>query len=423
VPTVTICSEAFVGLAREEARNLGMPDLPLAIIEHPIGGEAPGVIQGRAASALPQVLRALTDAAHPGASAAGAEVVDETLVFASDDDVMEVYHARRWTDGLPFVLPTEERVQRMVAGSGRPASDVVAVVPPRWAQATVHNIAVNAVMAGCLPKHMPLVIAGIEAACDPEFGLYSVQATTHPCAVLMLVSGPAVADLGLNCGRGALGPGFRTNASVGRAMRLVLINVGGGIPGDGDQATHGSPAKYSYVIAENEAATPWEPFRVTRGFDRTDSTVTVFSGEGPHNINDHVCTSAHTTLAVVADTMTTIGHNNAASVIRGDVLVAFGPEHAHTIASGGLSKAGVQSYLFERARNRVGLLKLRAMYKAQNWPSWVDASDDDALCPVVACPEDIHVVVTGGPGKHSAFIPTFGTSRSVTRRIRLVGAR
>ena len=111
--------------------------------------------------------------------------------------------------------------------------------------------------------------------------------------------------------------------------------------------------------------------------------MTVFSGEGPHNINDHVCTSAETTLAVVADTMTTIGHNNAGSVIRGDVLVAFGPEHAHTIASGGLSKRDVQQLLFERARNRVGLLKLRAMYKAGNWPDWVDADDDEALCPIV----------------------------------------
>src|SRR5262249_12814062 len=214
----------------------------------------------------------------------------------------------------PFVPPTEERVRAMIAGSGRPAAEVIGVVPPRWAEATVANIAVNAVMAGCLPRHMPLVIAAVSAACDPEFGLYSVQATTHPRAVLMLVSGPMIADLGLNVAHGALGPGFRANAACGRAMRLVLMNVGGAIPGAGDQATHGSPAKFSYCIAENEAATPWEPFRVTRGFDLADTTVTVFSGEGPHNINDHECTSAHTTLSIVADTMTTVGHNNAAAV-------------------------------------------------------------------------------------------------------------
>jgi hypothetical protein len=233
----------------------------------------------------------------------------------------------------------------------------------------------------------------------------------------MLVSGPIVKELGLNFSHGAFGPGFRPNAACGRAMRLVLINVGGAIPGDGDQSTHGSPAKFSYCVAENEAATPWEPFRLTRGFDAKDSTVTVFSGEGPHNVNDHVCASAETTLTVGADTMTTIGHNNAGSVIRGDVLVAFGPEHAHTIASGGRSKRDVQRFLFEHARNKVGKLKLRAMYKAGNWPDWVDSTDDAALCPIVGQPEDIHIVVTGGPGKHSAFIPTFGTSKSVTRRI------
>jgi hypothetical protein len=345
------------------------------------------------------------------------ELTAERLTFAGEDEAAEAYHARRWTDGLPIVLPTADRVRAMIAGSGRPASDVIAVVPPRWAEATVENIAINAVMAGCPPSHMPLLIASIQAACAPEFGLYSVQATTHPCAVLMLVSGPIVQQLDLNCGHGAFGPGFRANATAGRAMRLLLMNVGGGIPGQGDQSTHGSPAKFSYCVAENEAATPWEPFRVTRGFRRDESTVTVFSGEGPHNVNDHVCTSADTTLTVIADTMTTIGHNNAGSVIRGDLLVALGPEHAHTIASGGLSKRDVQQFLFENARNKVGKLKLRAMYKADNWPDWVDRDDDEALCPIVGEPTDIHIVVTGGPGKHSAFIPTFGTSKSVTRKI------
>jgi len=417
---VTICTEAFIGLAREESKNLGMPDLPLAIIKHPIGGESLAVIRQRADDAFEQVIRGLTgDVASrsSGTASSAATAAPERFTFADEDEALETFHARRLTDGLPFVLPTAERVQAMIAGSGRAAGEVIAIVPPRWAEATVEHIAINAVMAGCRPQYMPVLIAALQAAADPAFGLYSVQATTHPCAVMMLISGPIIDELGLNFRHGSFGPGFRANASIGRAMRLVLMNVGGGIPGEGDQATHGSPAKFSYCVAENEAATPWEPFRVTRGFSKTDSTVTVFSGEGPHNVNDHVCTSAESTLTVVADTMTTIGHNNAGSVIRGDVLVAFGPEHAHTIASGGMSKADVQKLLYERARNKVGLLKLRAMYKAENWPDWVDQNDDEALCPIVGKPEDIHIVVTGGPGKHSAFIPTFGTSKSVTRRI------
>ena len=397
-----------------------MPDLPLVIIKHPIGGESSKVIDQRGDDALAPVIAALTSTiagSAAGVADAAASSAPESFTFADEDQVLEAFHDRRLADGLPFVLPTPERVQAMIAGSGRRASEAIAVIPPRWAEATVENIAINAVMAGCRPEYMPVLIAALQAAADPEFGLYSVQATTHPCAVLMLISGPIVQELGLNFAHGSFGPGFRPNASIGRAMRLVLMNVGGGIPGHGDQSTHGSPAKFSYCVAENEAATPWEPFRVARGFARRDSTVTVFSGEGPHNVNDHVCTSAETTLTVVADTMTTIGHNNAGSVIRGDVLVAFGPEHAHTIASGGLSRGDVQKFLYERARNKVGLLKLRAMYKAENWPDWVDQTDDEALCPIVGKPEDIHIVVTGGPGKHSAFIPTFGTSKSVTRKI------
>jgi hypothetical protein len=309
----------------------------------------------------------------------------------------------------------------MIAGSGRQAGEVIAVVPPRWAEATVENIAVNAVMAGCRPQYMPVLIAALQAAADPAFGLYSVQATTHPCAVMMLIPGPIVDELALNFRHGSFGPGFRANASIGRAMRLVLMNVGGAIPGEGDQATHGSPAKFSYCVAENEAATPWEPFRVARGFGKSDSTITVFSGEGPHNINDHVCTSAETTLTVVADTMTTIGHNNAGSVVRGDVLVAFGPEHAHTVASGGMSRADVQKFLYERARNKVGLLKLRAMYKAENWPDCrrrVDSDRREALARSSGKPEDDHIVVTGGPGQALGLHPDVrDPSKSVTRKI------
>src|SRR5215475_2328242 len=284
VPTVTICTEAFVGLAREESKNLGMPNLPLAIIKHPIGGESLAVIRQRAEDALAQVVRGLTGepAARPAGAAGAGAPANERFTFADEDDALESFHARRLSDGLPFVLPTQERVQAMIAG------EVIAIVPPRWAEATVENIAINAVMAGCRPQYMPVLIAALQAVADPAFGLYSVQATTHPCAVLMLVSGPIVDELGLNFRHGAFGPGFRANATAGRAMRLILMNIGGGIPGHGDQATHGSPAKFSYCVAENEAATPWEPFRVARGFARTDSTVTVFSGEGPHNVNDHV---------------------------------------------------------------------------------------------------------------------------------------
>ncbi|MCZ6730882.1 MAG: hypothetical protein O7C61_14365 [SAR324 cluster bacterium] len=340
----------------------------------------------------------------------------EALTFSSADEVIEAFHERRWTDGLPIIPPTEERVRAMIDAAGRPGPDVVGVVPPRWAEATVEHVAINAVMAGCLPAYMPVLTAAIEAACDPAFVLYSVQATTHPCAVLMVVTGPIVEELGLNYSHGVFAPGNRANASLGRAMRLVLINVGGAIPGHGDQSTQGSPAKFSYCIAENEAATPWEPFRVEKGFSSEDSTVTVYSGEAPHNVNEHVCDSPFTTLRVIASVMTTLAHNHVTGVSKGDCLVVLGPEHAHSIAAGGLSRRDVQTYFWETARNPVSRIHDRGPHTA-NWPEWVNQEDMEAMVPIVAVPEDIHILVAGGPGKHSCFIPTFGFQRSVTRKI------
>ncbi len=192
-------------------------------------------------------------------NSAGARLRGEKLKFAGYDEVQEAYWTREWTDGLPIVPPTVDKVSRMIEACGRAPEESLGVVPPRFAEATVENAAINAVMAGCAPAHFPVVMAGVEAACDPAFGLYSIQATTHPCAVLMVVTGPVVEALGLNCTHGVYGPGNRANASIGRALRLILINVGGGIPGRGDQSTQGSPGKYSYCIAETSPKRPGSP--------------------------------------------------------------------------------------------------------------------------------------------------------------------
>jgi hypothetical protein len=339
------------------------------------------------------------------------------LDYASFDELQEAFHARGWTGGLPIVAPTVERVRRMIAASGRGARDVLGIVPPLFAEATVENVAVNAVMAGCKPEYMPVLIAGVEAACAADFGLFGVQATTHPCAVAMVVSGPVIERIGMNCGAGVMGPGNRANATLGRALRLILVNVGGAIPGNGDQSTQGNPGKYSYVVAENEAATPWAPYRVQLGFGETDSTVTVVSGEAPHNINDHFCRSGIDILTTAADTMATVGNNNGGTIGLGDVMVVLGPEHAVGISRDGLTVDDVRRFLFENARNRLGDIRNRGLWEMFAWPRWIDQSDDEARVPIVERPEDIHVIVSGGAGKHSAFIPTVGIQKSVTRKI------
>jgi len=345
------------------------------------------------------------------------KLVSEQLVLRDEDDVQETFLARQWSDGLPIIPPTELKVRAMIAAAGLPPAQAVGVIPPRFAEATVENVAVNAVMAGCLPAYMPVLTAAIQAACDPAFRLYSIQATTHPCGVLAIVSGPLVQHLGMNAGFGTFGPGNRANATIGRALRLVLMNVGGAWPGRGDQSTHGSPAKYSYCIAENDAASPWPPLRVALGFRPEESTVTVVAGEGPHNVNDHVCSSGENILITLADTMTTIGHNNSSCIGTGDVVVVLGPEHAAQIAGDGYSAADVREFLFRHARNTVGRMRDRGGWRMHEWPAWIDLDDDAAEVPIVGAPEEILLLVAGGAGKHSAFIPTFGLNKSITRRI------
>jgi hypothetical protein len=317
---------------------------------------------------------------------------------------------RGWGDGLPQVPPTPERVGAMVAASGRPPGEVVAVLPPAWAEATVEKVAVNAVLAGCRPQHLPVVLAAIRAAAQEPFNLSAIQTTTHPCAVLVLVSGPVAARLGVNGGYGAFGPGTRANAVIGRAVRLVLMNVGGARPGVLDRATQGTPAKYTYCVAENEAASPWEPLRVSLGFGLDDSVVTVVAGEGPHNVNDHGSTTAAGLLTQIAGTLAIPGSNNA--YMRGDSYLFLGPEHARQLAAEGLGRADVQRLLFERARiprERFGPAQL-AHIEGGLGPAERDLARE-ALA-VGRGPEDLRVLVTGGDGRHSCWVPTFGMTRS-----------
>ena len=331
------------------------------------------------------------------------DVVDEY------ESIQQLYLERGWSDGLPIVPPTPERVENMLQGTGLDPQHVVAEIPPNWGAATVEKLAVNAVMAGCLPDYLPVIVAAVDAMGDPAFNLYAIQATTHSCAPLIIVNGPIRAALGLNSSSGAYGPGWRANATIGRAVRLVLFNVGGGYPGVGDMSTQGAPSKYSYCVAENEEQSPWQPLHVDRGFRLEQSTVTVVAGEPPHNINDHSGRSAEEILTIVAGAMAVTGANNAYT--GGETLLAFGPEHAATVANDGFSKEDVVEWLRQRAQipleryTRDTLLE-----RFQSIP--------DGPVPMVPAAEDLAIIVLGGPGKHTSWVPTFGGStRSVTREI------
>jgi hypothetical protein len=402
----------------------GVSALPLLVVEHPLGGERPEAIARRAQQAFEQ-LSALIGATPisngPPANQAGLAdlattdpaTTDPATINIPDDPIaiLEEFSSRRWADGLPIVPPTEERVKAMLGG--RDGAKSLGMMPPLWRQVTLEKLAVNAVMAGCEPRAFPIIVAGVEAMLDRAFNLYGVQATTHPVAPLLVVNGPYGREVGLHGGSGCFGPGFRANATIGRAIRLILLNVGGAWPGRYDMATQGSPAKFSYCIAENEAASPWEP--MVGG-----NTVTVYGGEPPHNVNDHVSTTASGILTTLSDTAVSLGSNVGWYFSQSQLLVVLGPEHARTIADDGFRRADVQRFVCEQARLPLGRLKLAGMWGMHDWPAWMNAvTDPDALIPQVPSAEDVYVVVAGGSGKHSAVVPNCTFSRAVSRQIRI----
>src|SRR6478609_10049417 len=199
---------------------------------------------------------------------------------------MEALFDRGWTDGLPVVPPTEARVLRMLEGTTRDAQDMVAVVPPDLVECTVEKVAINAVMAGCKPEYLPVVIAALEAACTDTFNMHGLLATTMPVGPVMIVNGPVRQRIGMNSGINVLGQGNRANSTIGRALQLVIRNVGGGRPGGVDRAAQGNPGKLSFCFPEDEEGSPWEPLHVERGFAPDASTVTIFPGEGPRGVVD-----------------------------------------------------------------------------------------------------------------------------------------
>ena len=215
------------------------------------------------------------------------------IIEAADlEAAVEVCFENKWTDGLPVVPPTRGAIERILAYLKRDPAEVVGVVPPRSGVATIEKIAINCVMAGCKPEYVPIVIAALEAVLEEKFNLNGVQTTTHACAPLVIVSGPAVKTLGFNTREGALGHGCRPSATIGRALRLILWNIGGGFPGDPCKTTLGHPGYFTFCLAEDQEANPWEPLHVERGFPSHASTITVVAAEGLHNVNDHESTTA-----------------------------------------------------------------------------------------------------------------------------------
>lgn len=337
------------------------------------------------------------------------------------DSVEEEFYRKGYTDGLPIVPPTPERVIKMIEFNNLDPQKVIAIIPPQNGDATVEKIAINAVMAGCRPDYLPVIIAALEGMTSEGFDLFGVQATTHPCGILTLINGPIAKKLNINSGAGAMGPGWRANATIGRAIRLCLINIGGAIPGKVDKATQGTPAKFTFCFAENEEASPWEPFHVQRGFKPTDSTVTVLGLEGPHDINGQDATKASSLLRIIASSIISAGSSNFRFVTGSDLVICLGPEHAAIIARDGLTKADIRDYLFEHARVPIEFISEEHLITRKKAPAQYGVFDETKPIPVVLDKENFLIYVVGGEGLHSTWMPNWGgpKHRAVTKLIQI----
>ncbi|MCV2488299.1 hypothetical protein OF117_02905 [Geodermatophilus sp. YIM 151500] len=328
----------------------------------------------------------------------------------TEDDWQDEALRRGWGDGLPLVAPTPARVEAALR-----ALDGVELelgpLPPSGLVPTPESFAANCVMAGCRPADVPVVLAAVRALQAPEYNLHGVLATTHPCAPLVVVSGPVRTALRVNCGTNCFGQGTRANAVIGRAVQLVTTNIGGARPGSMDRSTQGGPAKYTFCFGENEEESPFEPYSARRGFAPGESVVTVAATEGPHNVNDHGGTSAEDLLLTISGVMAQPGSNNV--YVKGPHFLVLGPEHAATLARDGWTVPALQQRLWEQAR--IPVAKVSANNRKQ-FEDWGVVPDGDAYT-VSTGPEQLHVLVAGGAGKHSAWIPSFGATAAVSRAV------
>jgi len=317
-------------------------------------------------------------------------------------------------DGLPLIPPTRRAVDATLASVQEGSGHVLGIMAPAMEEVTVGDAAVCAVMAGCKPAYFPVVLAALEAVMEPEFNFLAIQATTELASPLVIVHGPIAEQIGVHSGSGCIGPGFRANATVGRAVRLAAVRLGMAAPGETDMATFGHGGKYAACFAE--AACGWEPLHTTRGFRAEQSAVTVVAADAPVNVNDYASGSAESVLRMIAGTMAYPGSNNAQG--GGEVLLVISPQHLGLLASGGMGREDVQQALFEGGRVPMKRFSPEIAERVRGRRPGLFADAEPEAVPVADGPEEILIAVAGGPGSHTLFFPTYGETRAVTKPVR-----
>jgi len=326
---------------------------------------------------------------------------------------MELCYTNGWTDGLPVVPPTAERIRAMLEAAGIEPQHQIAFIENRQVSVTAEKVAINAVMAGCKAEYMPVIVATVEALADPLYGYHGPATSTGGSAVFMVVNGPIARELDINCGDNLFGPGWRANATIGRAVRLIMRNVIGTLPGELDRSSLGHAGKYTYCIAENEAESPWPALHTTRGFRAGQNAVTIFAAYAPHQYSNRLSATPEGVLATACAHM----RISAGSARQPQYAMVFAGEHMAIMKKAGWSREDVQKYCFEHTQSTVAELK-----RVNMLPGDVTPEDERAMYALVEAPQDFLVIAAGGrAGVQSAFIPGWGSKRgsqSVSREIR-----
>jgi hypothetical protein len=333
------------------------------------------------------------------------EIADDAEAF------LDFAERQGWGDGLPLIPPTAERVQALLDTVSDTPDTSVGIVEPRRGAATLEHIAVNAVMAGCKPQYFPVVVAAVRAVCEPRFNLYALNTTTCCATPVLMLNGPVRHEIGIECGYSCLGHNGRANATIGRALRLVMRNVGGAIPGAVSKSTFGQPGRISLCFGEWEEKSPWEPFHVRRGFAATDNVVTAHCATGTQDIADIWAETGEELIWVLAHSIDWVGNNKVlVPQADGEMLLLLCPDFAFKIARDGLSIADVQRMLHEYTQTPI------ERWHRNHWPK-LEARGyvENGRVPLCARPEQFLLAVAGGEsGHHALNFCTFGLTWSVS---------
>lgn len=436
LPTVSITARGFENDFESSALTFGLPQIPYVVVPHTMTSRNRAEASVDVEGVFDDLVTALVTPPQPHARVGKGEVLAANRESYRGVHLLEAWEAfnedfmeRELGDGFPLIAPTPQRVEAFLKAAGREPLEVLGHLAPAYGVATVEKIAINAAMAGCQPEHLSILLAAVEAIIETPQSVFPVRTitmSTGPHAMLLLINGPIAKRLGINSGRCTLGPGKpgRVNTALGRALRLILMNVGHSYPGQGDMDTIGTPLKYSMCIAENEDENPWEPFHVQRGFQPEQSTVTVFGTiDVIHNAN-YQRDSEQLLLAWAARASTAGPYNtpipSRLEFDNAHFTMLMCPDHARNLSQDGHTKASIREFMAQNARVSLKHMLASSITSLDSLPShvqWILQMDPATMLPTIPHPDMVHIVVVGGPTGKSDLVRNLGAP-TITKAIR-----